>query len=61
MAKGFADNGAKVYIGGRRKEIVDKIASEYSSALDVTDKASIESAVETISKADGKLDVLVNK
>ncbi|KAG8736353.1 hypothetical protein FRC12_017668 [Ceratobasidium sp. 428] len=69
MAKGFADNGAKVYIGGRRKEVVDKIASEYSSgtegaivaiALDVTDKASIESAVETISKADGKLDVLVN-
>lgn len=28
MAKGFAANGAKVYIGGRRKEIVDKVAAE---------------------------------
>ncbi|QRV95628.1 short chain dehydrogenase [Ceratobasidium sp. AG-Ba] len=69
-AKGLASNGAKVYIGGRRKEVVDKAAAEHSKditgkiipiALDVTDKASIESAVEIISKSDGKLDVLINK
>ncbi|KAG8686320.1 hypothetical protein FRC08_012567, partial [Ceratobasidium sp. 394] len=69
MAKGLATNGAKVYIGGRRKEVVEKVAAEHSGGitgqliaipLDVTDKASIESAVETISKKDGKLDVLIN-
>ncbi|QRV81176.1 short chain dehydrogenase [Ceratobasidium sp. AG-Ba] len=68
-AKGLASNGAKVYIGGRRKEVVDKAATEHSKditgkiipiALDVTDKASIESAVEIISNSDGKLDVLIN-
>ncbi|KAF8603346.1 NAD(P)-binding protein [Ceratobasidium sp. AG-I] len=70
MAKGFAANGAKVYIGGRRKEVVEKVAAESASdagpgkivaiSLDVTDKESIESAVKTISESDGKLDLLVN-
>jgi NADP-dependent 3-hydroxy acid dehydrogenase YdfG len=31
IAKGLATNGAKVYIGGRRKEVVDKVAAENSS------------------------------
>jgi len=70
MAKGFAANGAKVYIGGRRKEVVDKVAAESAKdagpgkiialALDVTDKESIENAVKVISENDGKLDVLIN-
>ncbi|KAB5592312.1 Short chain dehydrogenase/reductase family protein [Ceratobasidium theobromae] len=74
MARGLAANGAKVYIGGRRKAVVDKAAAENSNsnsdgtsgkivplALDVTDKESIANAVKLISKEDGKLDVLINK
>ncbi|CAE6447613.1 unnamed protein product [Rhizoctonia solani] len=70
MAKGLAANGAKVYIGSRRKEVVEKAAAEHSVglsgklipiALDVTNKESIESAVKLISaENDGKLDILVN-
>lgn len=29
MARGLADNGAKVYIGGRRKDVVEKAAASY--------------------------------
>ncbi|CAE6476884.1 hypothetical protein ACGC1H_003295 [Rhizoctonia solani] len=70
MAKGLAANGAKVYIGGRRKEVVEKAAAAHGAgisgkllpiSLDVTKKESIESAVELISSEnDGKLDVLIN-
>lgn len=30
MARGLAENGAKVYIGGRRKEVVDKAAAGFT-------------------------------
>ncbi|ELU41286.1 short chain dehydrogenase domain-containing protein [Rhizoctonia solani AG-1 IA] len=70
MAKGLAANGAKVYIGGRRKEVVEKASAEHGAglsgkilpiSLDVTNKESIESAVKLISSEnDGKLDVLIN-
>ncbi|CAE6469973.1 unnamed protein product [Rhizoctonia solani] len=70
MAKGLAINGAKVYIGGRRKDLVEKAAAEYGSGisgklvpilLDVTSKESIDNAVKLISSEnDGKLDVLIN-
>ncbi|CUA75753.1 DNA-directed RNA polymerase subunit beta' [Rhizoctonia solani] len=70
MAQGLAANGAKVYIGGRRKDVIGKAAREHGEelsgkilpiALDVTSKGSIESAVELISlENDGKLDVLIN-
>jgi NADP-dependent 3-hydroxy acid dehydrogenase YdfG len=33
MAKGLAANGAKVYIGGRRKEVVEKAAKEQGTGL----------------------------
>ncbi|KAG8729400.1 Splicing factor [Ceratobasidium sp. 423] len=70
MAKGLAANGAKVYIGGRRKEVVEKAAADYGTgisgklvpiSLDVTNKESIENAVKLISSEnDGKLDILIN-
>ncbi|CAE7217611.1 unnamed protein product [Rhizoctonia solani] len=70
IAKGLAVNGAKVYIGGRRKEVVEKAAAEHGIgirgklvpiSLDVTNKESIESAVRVVSSEnDGKLDILVN-
>ncbi|CAE6486349.1 unnamed protein product [Rhizoctonia solani] len=69
IAKGLAVNGAKVYIGGRRKDVLDKAASENGQEikgqivpiqLDVANKGSIEHAVNFISSNDGKLDILIN-
>ncbi|KAL1662339.1 hypothetical protein GGF50DRAFT_90061 [Schizophyllum commune] len=67
IAQGLAANGAKVYIGGRREDVVKKSAQEFKGRgkliplpLDVTDKSSILAAKDTIASADGYLDVLVN-
>ncbi|GJJ14417.1 hypothetical protein Clacol_008681 [Clathrus columnatus] len=70
IAKGLASNGARVYITGRRKEVLDKAAKladqqEYSGSIipfvaDVVDKQSILSLVEHIEKEEGKLHLLVN-
>ncbi|CAE6406234.1 unnamed protein product [Rhizoctonia solani] len=68
MAKGLAINGTKVYIGGRRKDVLDKAVAENGQIkgqivpiqLDVTNKESIENAVRVISSNDGKLDILIN-
>ncbi|KAL1730214.1 hypothetical protein EV714DRAFT_211506 [Schizophyllum commune] len=67
IAHGFAANGAKVYIGGRRKHVLEKSAQEFKGAgqllpilMDVTDKSSIIVARDTIASTDGFLDVLVN-
>ncbi|KAH3912587.1 hypothetical protein HBH56_116930 [Parastagonospora nodorum] len=73
-AQALATNGAKVYITGRRQEVLEKSARVHGSAdkigssggqivplaLDVTSKDSIKSAVDHITKTDGYLNVLVN-
>ncbi|THH10760.1 hypothetical protein EW145_g1101 [Phellinidium pouzarii] len=70
IAGGLASSGAKVYITGRRFEILQEAADKFNGdgmlvplRMDVTDKSSILAVVETIQNADGKLgklDVLVN-
>jgi len=68
MAKAFATNGAKVYVTGRRAEVLEKAASERFAGegkivalpMDVTSKDSILNAVERVTKEDGKLHILVN-
>ncbi|KAF5352287.1 hypothetical protein D9758_011919 [Tetrapyrgos nigripes] len=63
IAKELSNNGAKVYITGRRLEVLEKIATEtglITLQMDVSDKQSIANAVKTIDEAEGKLDILVN-
>ncbi|KAI4518445.1 NAD(P)-binding protein [Schizophyllum commune Loenen D] len=67
IAHGLSTNGVKVYIGGRRKHVLEKSAQDSKGAgklipivLDVTDKPSILAAQDTIASTDGFLDVLVN-
>ncbi|KAK2052494.1 NAD(P)-binding protein [Colletotrichum caudatum] len=73
-AQALAANGAKVYITGRRREVLEQSARVHGSAqeviasggqiiplaMDVTSKDSIESAVDRISETDGYVNVLVN-
>jgi NAD(P)-dependent dehydrogenase (short-subunit alcohol dehydrogenase family) len=69
IALGLAANGAKVYITGRRKEVLEKVATETSGLengsiiplpMDATDKQSILQARDTIAEREGKLHILVN-
>ncbi|KAF5343064.1 hypothetical protein D9758_011114 [Tetrapyrgos nigripes] len=63
IAKELSSNGAKVYITGRRLQVLEKIASETGLIplqMDVSEKESIANVVKTIDQAEGKLDILVN-
>ncbi|KIK67814.1 hypothetical protein GYMLUDRAFT_36593 [Collybiopsis luxurians FD-317 M1] len=69
MAMGLAKNGAKVYITGRRLEVLEKAAKSFQSSgsgsliplqMDVTDEESIKKSVQTLSEKEGKLDILIN-
>jgi len=68
IARGLAVNGAKVYISGRRLDILQRAASSLSQdqgtiiplQMDVTDKTSIQAGRDEIATKEGKLDILVN-
>lgn len=69
IAQALSANGAKVYIGSRRGEVIEQTAKENTPKvagqiipieLDVSKKESIKKAVEIISQNDGKLDILFN-
>jgi len=61
-AKLLLSHGFKVYAGARRVENLKEL--EYLGAsimpLDVTDEASLKSAVDMVLEAEGRLDVLIN-
>jgi NAD(P)-dependent dehydrogenase (short-subunit alcohol dehydrogenase family) len=62
-AKQLLRRGHTVYIGARDVERGEKAAAELGARfvrLDVTDDASVSSALATIDAAEGRLDVLVN-
>ncbi|KAI9170613.1 Gluconate 5-dehydrogenase 3 [Paramyrothecium foliicola] len=73
-SQAFAANGAKVYITGRRLDVLETSARVHGAAeklgpqggkiiplvMDVTDKDSIKSAVEKVTQAEGYINVLVN-
>ncbi|THH13804.1 hypothetical protein EUX98_g9682 [Antrodiella citrinella] len=70
IAQGLATNGARVYITGRRKEVLEKSAQEFAKhsetgeiiplVMDVTDRESISAAQKEIQANEGKLHILVN-
>ena len=60
-AQGLAASGAKVYITGRRFEILEKVSGAWDKQMDVTDKESILKVKAYIEEKEGKLHVLVNK
>ncbi|KAK0475172.1 hypothetical protein IW261DRAFT_507769 [Armillaria novae-zelandiae] len=68
IAKAFAANGAKVYITGRRLDVLEQAAASITDVpgsvvpiqMDVTDEESIKAGAKHIEGIDGKLDILVN-
>jgi meso-butanediol dehydrogenase/(S,S)-butanediol dehydrogenase/diacetyl reductase len=66
FAKRFVAEGAKVVITGRRKELLDKVASEVPAGSilafqgDVSDFESAKAMVDATINFGGKIDILVN-
>lgn len=72
IAQTFANNGARVYILGRRTEALQSVVATWSQSLfhpkgsiigvraDVTNKEEIQKVVDEIGKKEGRVDVLVN-
>jgi len=68
-AQGLAAAGAKVYITGRRLDVLNKVSESWDKQIggeilplqmDVTDKASIASAKKYIEEKEGRLHILIN-
>ncbi|KAK0442250.1 short-chain dehydrogenase [Desarmillaria tabescens] len=68
IAKTFAANGAKVYIAGRRMDVLERAAASVTGVpgsiiplqMDVTDEEAVKAGANHIENIDGKLDILVN-
>ncbi|KAJ6509027.1 short-chain dehydrogenase [Mycena sanguinolenta] len=68
ISQGLAANGAKVYITGRRKDVLDKVVGAWdktkgemiSVQMDVTSRESIQEVKKMIQEKEGKLHILVN-
>lgn len=72
IAQGLAANGARVYITGRRVEVLDRVVNEWNQkkgdlvgsmiavGMDVTDKEDIQAVVDKLTRDEGKLHILVN-
>ncbi|WRT64850.1 uncharacterized protein IL334_001786 [Kwoniella shivajii] len=65
LTAGFAQNGAKVYISGRRKEVLEAAAKEIGGDIvsiqgDVSTKEGCKAIADAISAKESKVDVLIN-
>lgn len=71
-AQALANNGARVYISGRRKDVLEQTVRTHGANLshpqgqiipfvaDITSKSDVLNFVHEVSKREKKLDVLVN-
>ncbi|OCF37387.1 hypothetical protein I317_04502 [Kwoniella heveanensis CBS 569] len=65
ITAGFAQNGAKVYITGRRKEVLDAAAKDIGGDItsiqgDVSTKEGCGALAEAIAAKESKIDTLIN-
>ncbi len=68
MALAFAEAGARVVIGSRKREAVEETAQAlkqegfevWGTKLDVTDSADIDALIKAVQERFGRIDVLVN-
>ncbi len=69
MAHALANQGASVVALARRQNLIDEVAAELSKtygvkaigvACDITDTERVESAVDTVLKEFGRIDILIN-
>ncbi|HEY1821684.1 MAG TPA: SDR family NAD(P)-dependent oxidoreductase [Trebonia sp.] len=61
LARRFAAVGSTVIVGGRRTDLLDKVAAEgfATAAIDVTDQASVDRARDTILRTHPDLDTIM--
>jgi NAD(P)-dependent dehydrogenase (short-subunit alcohol dehydrogenase family) len=67
IARGYVENGAKVYISSRKSEVCDAVAAELSArgecislAADLSQMEEIERLANEIAKRENRLDILIN-
>ncbi len=67
IARGYVENGAKVYISSRKAEVCDAVAAELSGVgecislpADISDMAGVEKLAADLAAREDKLDILVN-
>jgi len=67
IARGYVENGAKVYIASRKKDVCEEVAADFSRfgtcvaiAADLSTEPACHTLAEEIAEREGKLDILVN-
>ncbi|MFP6681365.1 MAG: SDR family oxidoreductase [Gammaproteobacteria bacterium] len=67
IARGYVENGAKVYISSRKSDVCDEVAAELSARgecislpADLSQMEEIERLANKIAKMENRLDILIN-
>ena len=65
IAKGFIEQGAKVYISSRKSDVCKRVADElgercHALPMDVSTPSGCQALAEALGKTESKLDILVN-